>query len=146
MSESWDNADIEFVWLWWMVVGGVQSHFHVKPNFGWNVVELGFWQKLSLWDWTVLRQILSTVKQLIYRLFRKLAEVILIKILVSMLNPIGNQDTMSAVDLLINLEQEIGYKIVIRPKKLIIQKTIRFPRIAWVNNFFDTIPQNLKNF
>ena len=35
VSNSWDITDIEFVW--W---GGLQSHFHVKPNFRWIVVEL----------------------------------------------------------------------------------------------------------
>ena len=43
-SNSWDIADIKFVW--WV---GVQSHFHVKPSFcyvrlSWIVVELGSWQ------------------------------------------------------------------------------------------------------
>ena len=35
VSNSWDITDIEFVW-----VVGVQSHFRVKPNFRWIVVEL----------------------------------------------------------------------------------------------------------
>ena len=43
ISNSWDIADIEFVW--WGGVGGwgLQRHFHVKPN---RCVEvrLGFWQ------------------------------------------------------------------------------------------------------
>ena len=34
-SNSWDITDMEFVW-----VGGVQSHFHIKPNFRWIVIEL----------------------------------------------------------------------------------------------------------
>ena len=38
VSNSWDITDMEFVWGG--VVGGVQSNFHVKPNFGWIVVEL----------------------------------------------------------------------------------------------------------
>ena len=38
VSDSWDITDIEFVW--WVGGWGVQSHFHVKPNFGWIVVEL----------------------------------------------------------------------------------------------------------
>ena len=36
VSNSWDIADIEF--LWWVVVGGVQSHFHVQPNCSVEVV------------------------------------------------------------------------------------------------------------
>ena len=42
VSNSWDIADIEFLW-WWVGGGGLgvlQSHFHVKPNFRWIVVEL----------------------------------------------------------------------------------------------------------
>ena len=38
VSNSWDIADIEFVW-WVGWVGGVQSHFIVKPNL---VLRLGW--------------------------------------------------------------------------------------------------------
>ena len=33
-SNSWDIADIEFPVVVVVVVVGVQSHFHVKPNLG----------------------------------------------------------------------------------------------------------------
>ena len=36
VSNSWDIADIDFLWWWWW---GVQSHFVVKPNL---VLRLGW--------------------------------------------------------------------------------------------------------
>ena len=39
VNNNWDIADIEFMWVV-VVVGGVQSHFHVKPK--WCFTEFSF--------------------------------------------------------------------------------------------------------
>ena len=50
--KGWSAAPCEGSWVW---VGGVQSHFHVKPNsvelsWGCVEVELGLWQYSNLFN------------------------------------------------------------------------------------------------
>ena len=53
---SWDNIDIEFVWVMVAVggAGGGSMHCHVKSNMGWVMVEMGFWQIRLISDIEVL--------------------------------------------------------------------------------------------
>ena len=66
VSNSWDDKDIEFVWVVGLVVvgSGVHSHFRVKPNWGdvrlgltWLVVEFGLWHKNQLFSFSKLYEV-----------------------------------------------------------------------------------------
>ena len=42
VSNSWDIANIEFLWLAVVGDGGVHSHFHVKLNLGYVCLSCGW--------------------------------------------------------------------------------------------------------